>query len=129
MLGNKWSSTRGWKKSTEAMYRTACANGHLVRLQSGYANHTLFGWALLKHISPRGHPRDVVTAEAMLDAGCGHMSKGQYIARYCMVTNEVGEKCVATEVVVVFFARIWTREAKVVMRGEQLKGSRWVDAG
>jgi hypothetical protein len=96
-------------------YRTACADGQLVRLQSSWAHDTLFGWGLLKSVSPRGHPLDVVTQEAMHEAGCGHMTKVAYIETYCMEKTIDGDKCVASEVVVVSFARLWTREAKAVV--------------
>ena len=116
LLGAKWASTRGWKLRTEDSYRKACAKGLVVRVQSSWANHTIIGWALLRCVSPRGHPRDVVNEETVREAGCGHMTKDQYIAEYCMVTNEEGEKTVAEEVVVVYFAELWTREGRIVVR-------------
>ena len=44
------------------------------------------------------------------------MTKDQYIAEYCMVTNQAGDRTVATEVVVVYFAKLWTREGSIVVR-------------
>lgn len=116
LAGWKWSTTRAWKDAPIKSFQKASDDGRLVRLQRDRSNHSIIGWVLLKGVSAKGHPDVVVTKQSIALAGCGSMTKQQYIAEYCMVKNKAGEYEVAKEVVIIYFARIWTRGGVPVRR-------------
>ena len=112
--GKKWTSTRGgWKEREEKKFRKCLANSAVIRLQGNWAFDTICGWGRLASISEKGNPYDIVTQEALVEAGCGHMTRGQYIHKYC--TNP-HTKRPYEQVITLRFGAVWTREGERVLR-------------
>ena len=95
------------------MFRKCLANGEVLRLQGNWAFDAICGWDKLGFISPRGAPSEVVTTEAIVEAGCGDMTPAQYIAKYC--TDQRTQQPFK-EVFTIRFAALWTREGVSVLR-------------
>ena len=85
LAGTKPSTNRAWAETTVASARKAMANGWVVRIQANHAFCTLWAWGKFGSISERRHPSIAIDDKALLDAGCGHMTKDEYIKTYCMV--------------------------------------------
>ena len=118
LAGRKWATTRNWKESTLLTYHRASVTGELVRVQSNWGHWTIFCWAKILGVSKRGHPNDVVDAHALQEAGCGHMSKEQYILSYCSILLEknTGKKVPCKFVATIYFAALWTHDGLAIER-------------
>jgi hypothetical protein len=88
-------------------YQKCCDEGLVLRVQENWAFDTICGWAKISYISPPGTPADVVTPRVLLESGCGHMTKDEYIATF-LTDKKTGE--VFADVVSIHFEKCWTRE-------------------
>jgi hypothetical protein len=113
LLGLKWSTTRGWSLTEIETYQKMCDAGIGIRVQTNWANDTICGWATIAYISPRGHPNDVVTEQAIREAGCGEMTKKSYIEKY-LTDKKTGLVCEL--VVSVHYESMWDRGGIPIQR-------------
>jgi hypothetical protein len=107
LTGLKWAITRAWSESQEALLRRTFAQKKLVRLQSNWANDTIFGWGMIAHISDTGPANEVVTRRTVIEAGCGETTTEAYCNTYL-------EGC--KSVFTIYFMALWTVEGVPIRR-------------
>ncbi len=101
LTGLKWATTRAWSGRQDALLRRNFEEKKLVRLQSNWANDTIFAWGIIAHISDTGPANEVVTRRTVIEAGCGEMTTESYCNTYL-------EGC--KSVFIIYFMALWTVE-------------------
>ena len=108
--GRKRCTTRGNTKKIEE-YRKGIDRGLVLRVQGNWAFDTICGWGKLSFISPPGTVADVVTSRVLLETGCGHMTKAEYIETYLI---DPKTHAPFTEIVSIHFGKCWSREGSPI---------------